>query len=258
MSRYTVTVVMPALNEAENITAAAANVLGSFAGLNLNGQLYIINDGSTDATGALADRLAEKHDNVEVIHHSSPYGIGGSFWDGVRNAGGEIVVMLPGDGENDAKEILRYLPLLEQVDIVVPFVYNRAVRKPWRRLLSIAYREIIKFSFGLALNYMNGTVMYRRCILDGIELQNSGFFYQTELLIKCIRRGYLYAEVPCALRQRVGGDSKATTFGSLIKILRGYLGMVWEVLTSRELESLAPTSATASRFMEQHNDTADT
>ena len=158
--------------------------------------------------------------------------------------------MLPGDGENDAAEILRYLPLLEQVDIVVPFVFNRAVRSPARRLLSIAYREIIKATFGLSLNYMNGTVMYRRSIFEGIQLQNPGFFYQSELLIKCIRRGYLYAEVPYALSRRSGGDSKATTFASLRKIMRGYLGMIREVLTEGPPPPVVANSATDRRLKE--------
>jgi glycosyltransferase involved in cell wall biosynthesis len=256
MSSYAVTVVMPALNEANNLVDAARNVLESFACFGISGQLYVINDGSSDKTGELADQLALRHGNVRVIHHSLPQGIGGSFWEGVQRADGEFVVMLPGDGENDAAEILRYLPLLEQVDIVVPFVFNRSVRSPGRRLISIIYREIIKATFGLSLNYMNGTVMYRRTIFEGIELQNSGFFYQSELLIKCIRRGYLYAEVPYAIRQRIGGDSKATRFCSLLKIVSGYLGLVKEVISERSVPPVVSGSATARRLMRLDDETA--
>jgi len=257
MTSVKITVVMPALNEERNLESAVRNTLEGFGRFEVSGQIYIINDGSSDRTGAIADKLAGQYETVQVIHHETPRGIGASFWDGVQHASGEIVVMLPGDGENDAAEILRYLPLLREVDIVVPFVYNRAVRSPARRLLSIIYREIIKASFGLSLNYMNGTVMYRRSIFDGIRLQNPGFFYQSELLIKCIRRGYLYAEVPSALRQRSGGDSKATTFGSLVKIMRGYLVILKEVLTTAPAGGIAPASATAQRLREFENGTAD-
>lgn len=257
MNAGTVTVVMPALNEEDNLLLAVENVFAGFARFGIAGQLVIVNDGSSDRTGALAEETARQHDGVMVVHHERPQGIGASFWDGVRRAGGDIVVMLPGDGENDAAEILRYLPLLEQVDMVVPYVFNREVRSWRRRLLSIVYREIIKASFGLSLNYMNGTVMYRRCILEGIELRNAGFFYQSELLIRCIRRGYLYAEVPYALRRRVGGDSKATTFGSLKQIARGYLGMLREVLTSSRETRIAAASATAGRRREYDDGGAD-
>ena len=255
MRSPSVTVVMPALNEAGNIVRAAGNVLDEFTRAGIDGQLYIINDGSSDTTGELAEQLSRQDERVRVVHHPSPCGIGGSFWDGVQRANGEIVVMLPGDGENDAAEILRYLPLLEQVDIVVPYVFNRAVRSPARRLLSIVYREIIKATFGLSLNYMNGTVMYRRSILQDMKLRNPGFFYQSELLIRCIRRGYLYAEVPYALSRRSGGDSKATTFASLRKIMRGYLGMIREVLTEGAPPPVVANSAT-SRRLKELNDAA--
>jgi glycosyltransferase involved in cell wall biosynthesis len=240
---------MPSLNEEGNLSAAVANVLESFHRLGINGQLLIVNDGSSDRTGEMAKEFSHKHANVEVIHHASPQGIGASFWDGVRSADGEVVTMIPGDGENDAAEIFRYLPLMSQVDIVVPFVFNRGVRTFKRRLLSIVYREIIKASFGLSLNYMNGTVMYRRCIFEGVELKCSGFFYQTELLVKTIKRGYLYAEVPYALNVRGGGESQATTFASLKKVARAYLDTLAEVQLGESLEGrIVPQSVTAERI----------
>ncbi len=249
MSRYEITAVMPSLNEEGNLADAVANVLESYQRLGINGQLLIVNDGSSDRTGEMAKEFSQKHANVEVIHHTAPQGIGASFWDGVRSAAGEIVTMIPGDGENDAAEIFRYLPLMSQVDIVVPFVFNRGVRTFKRRLLSIVYREIIKASFGLSLNYMNGTVMYRRCIFEGVELKCSGFFYQTELLVKTIKRGYLYAEVPYALNIRGGGESKATTFASLKKVARAYLDTLAEVQFGESLEGrIVPQSVTAERI----------
>lgn len=251
MNRYPVTVVMPALDEAENLAAAVTNVLASFRQLDIHGELIIVNDGSSDLTGEIAEAFATKHADIRVLHHRQPQGIGGSFWHGVREASGESVTMLPGDGENDAAEILRYLPLLQEVDIVVPFIYNREVRSPARRLLSIIYREIIKASFGLSLNYMNGTVMYRRDIFHGIELKNGGFFYQSELLIKTIKRGYLYAEVPCALRMRESGDSRATSWKSLRRVVKGYLLTLRDVhFGSARDGEIAANSATARRVRE--------
>lgn len=239
---------MPSLNEENNLAGAVDNVLASFARLGINGELIVVNDGSTDRTGRLAEEFAQRFPNIKVIHHDRPNGIGASFWDGVEQGAGEVVTMLPGDGENDAAEILRYLPLMEQVDIVVPFVYNRGVRTFRRRLLSIVYREIIKASFGLSLNYMNGTVMYRRSIFRDIKLKCGGFFYQTELLVKTIISGYLYAEVPYALMQRGDGESKATTFKSLLRVARGYLDTMREVYLGGERpKGIVPESATARR-----------
>lgn len=251
---YQISVIMPSLNEEKNIERAVDNVIQGFKALGVTGEIIIINDGSSDATGRIATELSSAYPFVSVIHHERPQGIGASFWDGVQNAQGDVVTMMPGDGENDASEILRYLPLMAQVDIVVPFIYNRGVRTFRRRLLSILFREIIKMSFGLSLNYMNGTVMYRRAIFSGITLNASGFFYQTELLVKTILAGYLYAEVPCALLQRGSGESKATTLTSLRKVARSYIGLLREVYgKSLILPSPTPDSVTFLRGKELEN-----
>ncbi|MBI5483423.1 MAG: glycosyltransferase family 2 protein [Deltaproteobacteria bacterium] len=248
MSSIAVTVVMPALNEAGNLAGAVANVLDSFRHRQINGELIIVDDGSSDGTGAMADRYTCVYDNVRVLHHENPQGIGASFWAGVSASAGEVVVMIPGDGENDAEEILRYFPLMEEVDIVIPFVYNSTMaRSLGRRFLSIVFREIIKAGFGLSLNYMNGTVMYRRTVFEGIELKNEGFFYQSELLIKTISRGYLYAEVPCALRQRGSGDSRATTWKSLKRVASGYIQTFSDIHFGTKRSGIAKGTATARR-----------
>lgn len=251
MNTYQITAIMPSLNEEKNLAAAVQNVISSCERLGVHGEVVIVNDGSTDNTGKLAEELKTKHPFIQVIHHEQPQGIGGSFWDGVKIARGEAVVMIPGDGENDAAEILRYLPLMEQVDMVVPYVFNRQVRSPARRMLSNLYRGIINLSFGTTLNYMNGTVLYRKSILEGLELKAKGFFYQTELLIKCIRNGYLYAEVPYALLQRAAGRSKATSLTSLKNVARAYFSLLADVYFTNAREgSIAPHSKTAMRWKE--------
>lgn len=248
MTAYQITVVMPSLNEEKNLDRAVGNVMAGFKSFGINGEIIVVNDGSSDGTGSLAEGLAKVHPFVKVLHHESPQGIGASFWDGVLNATGDVVVMIPGDGENDAPETLRYLPVMEHVDIVIPFVYNKAVRSWKRRLLSRLYRGIINMTFGLTLNYMNGTVIYRTCILKDITLKSTGFFYQTELLIKSIRKGYLFAEVPYALSQRGGGASKATTLKSLIRVARNYLAILRDIHGTPEHAGFDPASVTAARW----------
>ena len=122
--------------------------------------------------------------------------------------------------------MLRYLPLMKDVDMIIPYVYNREVRTIFRRLLSKPYKLIINLSFGMLLNYMNGTVMYRRKILDSVHLHSKGFFFQTELLIKCINRGYLYAEVPYKISPRDGGRQKAINLQSVFVVIKEYIQLL--------------------------------
>lgn len=248
---YKITVIMPALNEEKNIVRAADNVMGSFGKVGIPGEIIVVNDGSTDGTGSAVEGLAKKYPFIRLITHDKPQGIGASFWEGIKKSKGEIVTMVPGDGENDAYEILRYLPLMSHVDVVIPFVYNANVRSLKRRMLSKLYKGIINLSFGMLLNYMNGTVMYRKCVFHNIDLKAKGFFYQTELLIKCLKNGYLYAEVPYMLKKRGSGGSKATTLKSLIGVMRGYLTVMASVYLGNKTNGhVSPDSVTALKMKE--------
>lgn len=220
------TVIMPALNEEKNIAAAIRSTARSFGDFGIHGEIIVINDGSTDKTAELVSGIINRDSRVAMITHDEPRGIGASFWDGVDNAAGSVVVMLPGDNENDPAEIFRYFRLLDHVDIIIPFLFNKESRSLFRNALSLAYRFIINSTFLVNFNYTNGTVLYRKSILQGLPYRNKSFFFQTDILIRAVKRGYLFAEVPYKVGSRKGGSSKAVSFPSFLKVVRGYVRLV--------------------------------
>jgi glycosyltransferase involved in cell wall biosynthesis len=253
MSQPLMTIIMPALNEEENIVDAMRNTLAAFDDFQIPGEVLVINDGSTDRTGDLVLAEMQRDSRVRTICHQKPQGIGASFWDGVHNARGEFVCMLPGDNENDPWEILRYYRLLEHVDILVPFVFNKQARSLFRNGLSFLYRFIINTTFVVYFNYTNGTVAYRKKLLDELDYHSDGFFFQTDILIRLVKRGYLFAEVPYKLNARAHGVSKAVSFPSFLNVLRGYLRLVRDIhLDGRRQKkaAFASESRTARRYVE--------
>lgn len=252
MNRPSLSVVMPALNEEDNIISAIDRTLSALDHFKISGEIIVVNDGSTDRTSSLIQDKASRDGRVRMLVHKTPQGIGASFWDGVQEARGEVVTMFPGDDENDPVEALRYFHLLDNVDIVVPFICNKGIRSRRRERLSSIYTSIVNLTFGTRLNYTNGTVLYRKSILSGLELKSRGFFYQTELLIKTIKRGYLFAEVPNLLRTRTSGTSKAISLKSFCAVAKGYLRLVKEVCSSGQgplgEARTAPESATYERL----------
>ncbi|NLO91448.1 MAG: glycosyltransferase family 2 protein [Elusimicrobia bacterium] len=226
-SEVKVSVIMPALNEERNIAAAISNSIQAFQDAGIAGEVVVVNDGSTDRTAELAANLSAANPGmVQLVRHETPQGIGASFWDGVDHARGEVVVMLPGDNENDPWEIFRYYRLLEHVDMVIPFIFNKEVRSLFRNALSFAYRFIINTTFLVYFNYTNGTVLYRKSILRELKYRSTGFFFQTDMLIRLVKHGYLFAEVPYRLGQRKTGVSKAVSFPSFIRVAKGYVRLV--------------------------------
>ena len=222
MSDIQLSVIMPALNEEKNIALAVKNSLAAFDDTGISGEVVVVNDGGSDRTPDIVRDIASRDARVSLLNHAAPQGIGASFWDGVGHAKGGIVVMLPGDNENDPWEIFRYYRLLEHVDIVIPFIFNKQARSLWRNGLSFAYRFIINTTFLVYFNYTNGTVLYRKSVLKTLDYRSTGFFFQTDILIRLVRHGYLFSEVPYRLGMRRGGVSKAVSFPSLWQVVKGY------------------------------------
>ena len=247
-----ISVIMPALNEEESVGAAIAGTLSVFDECGLDGEIVVINDGSTDGTPGLVKNKMEADKRVAVINHERPMGIGASFWDGVDSAKGELITMLPGDNENDPFETLRYAGLLENVDIVIPFAFNKNVRSFARNVISSLYLSIINLTFGTSFHYTNSTLIYRKSVLKRLKHRDSSFFFQTDILIKLVKAGYLFDEVPYFLQARRGGASKAVTFSSFLKVARGYLGLVKSVYFSGENGAAASDFAEDSMSRKRH------
>lgn len=235
MDKISISVVMPALNEEASIRDAISSTLRAFKDLSLEGEIIVVNDGSTDKTREIVENLMQQYsDSIRLLNHASSMGMGKSFWDGAFCANKQAVTLLPGDNENNPQEILRYTDLLNNVDMVVPFVVNRNVRALSRNILSRLFSFIINLTFCTSFKYTNGTIIYRRSILHDIACKSPGFFFQAETLIKAAKLGYLFAEVPYYLSMRSAGVSKAVSLGSLCKVMGGYLGLVKDIYFSKK------------------------
>jgi hypothetical protein len=112
---------------------------------------------------------------------------------------------------------------MEQVDLVIPFIFDKETRPFFRKLLSSFYNFIINVSFFVNFNYTNGTILYRKSILKELSHRSKGFFFQTDILIRTVKKGYLFAEVPHRLNLRASGSSKSIKFSSLMCLIKEYL-----------------------------------
>jgi glycosyltransferase involved in cell wall biosynthesis len=245
-----ISVIIPALNEEENITTAIDNALSDFKELGLAGEVIVVNDGSTDSTLSLIKHKHEENpDIVKIVNHDVCKGVGASFWDGVDMANGDIVFMSPADNENDIKEVLRYIRLFKDVDVVIPFCFNKEIRTLLRNIISLIYIIIVNSTFRVNLHYTNGTIIYRTKLLRELGHRRKGFFFQTDIIVRLIRRRYLFAEVPYELKKRQEGISKALTWFSLYEVVRGYLNLFKDIylIKTEENKKICAESVTFKR-----------
>lgn len=248
------TFIITALNEEKNLGAAVRGALAAFDEYGVKGEALVINDGSADGTGAVAAALAAADPRVKVLTHEAPRGVGASFWDGVDAASGACVMWFPGDNENLAAEIVRYFRLTADVDVVIPFTFNKARRSALRNFLSYLYGFIVNATFGVSFNYTNGTIIYRKSLLRELGTRTTGFFFQTDILVRLAKRGYLFTEVPYRLGVRNEGKSKALSLRSLKVVAAGYLKLFWDLYFAGALrppDKFAEDSVTARRRTEE-------
>jgi len=238
LNKVDISVIVPALNEEANILTAINSITRNFEEYEINGEIIVINDGSTDGTEQLVRDIIKKDEHIKLINHEEPRGLGASFWDGVDYARGDVVVLLPGDNENEPREIFRYYELLEHVDFIIPFVFNREVRSFFRNALSFIYRFIINTTFIVNFNYTNGTVLYRKSVLKKLDSRSNGFFFQTDIIIRLAKKNYLFAEVPYKLKEKGEGKSEAISFPSLQQVVRGYLLLVKDYYFKKDKRTL--------------------
>ena len=223
-----ISVIVPALNEEKNILSTIDNLLTSFKEFNLDGEIIVVNDGSTDSTGSMAGTRP----GIKLVEHEKPLGVGTSFWDGLKQAQGRVVTMIPGDNENDPREILRYYDLTKQVDLVVPFLINKKDRPLLRRFISYLFCLMVRITFRVDFRYTNGTSLINRSALETTSHKSRGFFFQAEMLVKLVKKGYLFAEVPCRVGKRKAGASKSITFHSLKDYLIDYYQLIKDLCKS--------------------------
>ena len=191
----------------------------------------MIDDGSTDGTGAIADDLAGRDARIRVVHHDRPRNLGYAYKAGVALARFEYVIMFPGDDEGSDEQLDAVLSRAGTADVVVNYISNPEVR-PWsRRVVSRAFVALVNTLLGLRLRYYNGTVLHRTALVRAIEIRTDSFAYQAEALVKLLRAGHSYVEVGTPISARVAGRTKAFKLKNAIEVGRTVLRLRREART---------------------------
>ncbi len=224
-----VTVIIPALNEEKNLSAAVATVLEAVGRGFQDYELLVFDDGSTDRTGQIADELAARNSRIRVIHNPRNMGFGYNYLRGVQLARMDYVAMFPGDNEIPGKAVQTVLEAVGSADIVIPHAVNPEVRGWSRRMISRCFVLLINGLFGLRLRYYNGPCVLRRTLLQSVPMKTHGFAYMASILVRLIRSGHTYVEVGIPLQPREHGRSKAFRVKNIVSVVSTLAELFWDV-----------------------------
>jgi len=211
-----VTVCLPTYNERENLERmlrALREVLPAA------GAVLVIDDGSPDGTGELADRLAGEITNVSVLHRERKEGLGPAYIAGFRRAladGAELVLEMDCDFSHDPADVPRLISAAADADVVLGsrYVAGGGVRN-WgrlRRFISAGGSTYARIVLGIEVRDLTGGFKcFRRVVLETIPLEQisaKGYAFQIETTYRALRAGFRVEEVPIVFVDRTEGHSK--------------------------------------------------
>ena len=216
-------VFFPCYNEEQNLQGLLFETISVLEGLVQQYEILIINDGSTDKTGLVAEGLSKHHENVRVIHHYKNRGYGAALITGFTNSVHDWIFFTDGDHQFFISEIEALLSEISRNDMVIGFRKDR--QDPWHRIFyAWAWNRLVQLLFGLKVRDVDCAFkLINKRFLDDLSLQSSGAAINTELMIKVKHSGARVKEVPVSHRPRMFGTQ---TGGNPKVVIRAF----WELL----------------------------
>ena len=208
MTPPSLTLILPGYNEEASIEEAVRSALALLAGLAPEHEIVIVDDGSTDGTPALADRLAAESPAVRVIHNPVNLGVGISVLIGFHAATKDVVLHSAMDRPFDLADLKEVLPLFPAADVVAIVRTDRTAHAPWRKLTSWVNHWMIRLLFRCGLRDMNFVQLYKREVLQRVRVKaKSPAFVTPELLIRARDQGFRIVEARLPFHPRRAGKA---------------------------------------------------
>jgi dolichol-phosphate mannosyltransferase len=210
-----VVMVVPTYNEAENITWIVNRVRAAVP----DADILVVDDGSPDGTGQIADDLAASDAHVQVVHRTAKEGLGAAYLHGFRVAldrGYDVIGEMDADGSHQPEQLPRLLDALGDSDLVLGSRWvpgGSVVNWPWtREALSRGGNLYTRMLLGIPVRDATGGFrLFRRTTLEKIDLegvQSVGYCFQADLAWRTVEAGLRVREVPIEFVERVRGESK--------------------------------------------------
>ena len=219
-------VFFPAYNEENNISDTVDKALKVLPQIAKKYEIIIVNDGSKDKTGEIADKLSRQHKEVRVIHHEKNRGYGGALKTGMYGASYEVIAFTDSDGQFDFSQIKKFIPYLKDFDMVIGYRKKRA--EGLRRDINAkAWGILMKIVFGIKARDIDCAFkVFYRSVLDKIpRLESNGALISAELLMKAHVNHIKIKEIPVDHFPRKAGSPTGANLNVIIKAFKELLQM---------------------------------
>lgn len=222
------TVIIPCLNEEENVGATANSVFDLAPELPVDVEILFVDDGSTDDTLEVMEAIAADRPECRIMVNRENLGLGRSAMKAYERIDEDSwATILPGDNEFIFESIWNFLDVRDRYDLIVGYLNNPVIRPMFRRLASKTFTQLINLLYGFSYSHLNGMKMYRVRCFKGLDIISSGHAFNAELIAKALLRDptIRVGQVPYFAKGRTHGETKALKPASVLQTIKEvYLG----------------------------------
>jgi glycosyltransferase involved in cell wall biosynthesis len=222
----------PCYNEEANVEPLVRQSVDVLTRMVKDWEIIIVNDGSKDSTGPVADRLAAEDPRIRAVHHARNSGYGMALRSGFAAARKQYVFYTDGDGQFDMNELDRLLVRRNDADIVSGYRRNR--QDPLLRRINAAcwgwlVQRMLRFR---CRDVDSAFKLYKREIFDRITLKSTGALIDAEVLARAARLGYTIVTVPVTHLPRKAGKQTGAKLSVIFRAFKELLKLRKDILRS--------------------------
>jgi len=240
-TQASVSVMVVAFNEEQDLRATIATTIAAVSAIDdLDVEIVIVNDGSSDDTANIANALAREFPLVRCVHHETNRGFGEAFRSGLAAARNEYVTFIPGDNLVSVTMLRETLRHIGQAELICSFPVNVECRPRLRRVISSIFSFLYRQTFDLPLRAIHTNSAYPVKLLRETNLRSQRYSLASEIMVKLLRQGCTFLELPGYLNLSQN-KSSALQLKNLVEVITSYLQLVTEVyVTERATYSRPP------------------
>ena len=220
MSDLRATLFFPVFRDERSVRTVAEKGLKLLSELCSDYEIIIVDDGSPDRSGEIADDLAREHEKIRVIHHEKNLGYGAAVRSGLAASRFEYICQTDGDDEYEVEDLRKLLRLRERYDLIITFRYKK-IYSTWRIFVSWVYNKLLRILFRMPFRDVStGLRMVRKSVVKDLDLESTSPFIGAEIAIKAMLKGYAVGEVGIQTFPRAFGKGATVSFPNILATIR--------------------------------------
>ncbi|MBL8189792.1 MAG: glycosyltransferase family 2 protein [Acidobacteria bacterium] len=234
---FSISAFFPAYNDENSIAPLVEKMSAILQQVTRDYEIIVVNDGSSDGTADVLDKLAARLPYLRVVHHPRNRGYGGALRSGFEHATKDMVFYTDGDGQYDVAEIANLIPLMtEDIDVVNGYKRKRSDNRR-RIVLGGIYKFLARTLFGLPIRDVDCDFrLMRRTMIQSIELTSTSGVVCTEMIYKLRMVGCRFAETPVHHYPRLHGQSQFFTLKRVARTGYDFFRLWMKLVVKRRLQ----------------------